>query len=83
MVNFFSTLLDNHDLALIQYILNNQAFSDLILFELKIEDRNIIYLIYQILLKVADTTHIHLIDDFFCKHAKFVMNYICDGINNS
>jgi hypothetical protein len=81
VLNFFLQLLDAKDMALVSHIVSHDSFVNLILFQLKIEEPNTLNLVFKLLLAIANLNSIKIVDAFFCNRAKFILNYICEGVN--
>ena len=81
VLNFFLQLLDAKDIALVSHIVSHDSFVNLILFQLKIEEPNTLNLVFKLLLAIANLNSIQIVDAFFCNRAKFILNYICEGVN--
>ena len=46
--------------------MKNDIFVDILLFEMKLEDKNTIHLVYDIIIKLINIKSLNIIDNFFC-----------------
>ena len=83
MVTFLCKLAHSEDASLISYLVQSRIFSDVLLFELKLENEQTIQMIYQIILRLLNAKNAAEFESFLFKNGKLILNYVVDGINNS